>query len=406
MADKTRPGAGSTAGADQKKNPALRNLLAVRARIESGFAAAINSALNAAGLRISVQSPPPPVVSAPPVAPVGNRAQGGAPRPFPPADFTAVPAPPIEAKPAAPLRTFPPAKSEAAVSKTAQLASALLAFSKNPLSQTPLLSAHSTVPVTPAKPVVRGPTPVQVMSAVQNAVVGAVNVVSGTIAGVGAARDAAVAVAKTATGAASVAGGMATVASGFFPQLAALGIGVPKAPKAPKNRPGMPPQRRVADIIANPLGKSPPPGAPAAGGPPLPTRRVKRIPLVRAKSSLEMSRKEKTRKRRSYEDLQMKPQIGLTPHEVLLKVATLALGKTLLGLLEAGARGQQRALQRASERMSQKQVMLLGMLPAQYIVQKLPQQSEVPVDKSQAHSSEQVERPAAGKPGGTFKIRY
>lgn len=245
------------------------------------------------------------------------------------------------------------------------------------------------------------------MTAVQNAVVGAVSVVSGTIAGVGAARDAAVAVAKTASGAATVAGGMATVASGFFPQLAALGIGVPKAPKAPKNRPGMPPQRRVADIIANPMGKSPPPGAPtAAGAVPHPTRRVKRIPLVRAKSSLELSRKEKTRKRRSYDDLQMKPQIGLTPHEVLLKVATLALGKTLLGLLEAGARGQQKALQRASERMSQKQVMLLGMLPAQYIVQKLPPQPEVSADSSAASSPEQVDRPAAGKPGGTFKIRY
>ena len=102
----------------------------------------------------------------------------------------------------------------------------------------------------------------------------------------------------------------------------------------------------------------------------------------------------------------MKPQIGLTPHEVLLKVATLALGKTLLGLLEAGARGQQKALQRASERMSQKQVMLLGMLPAQYIVQKLPPQPEVSADSSASSSPEQVERPAAGKPGGTFKIRY
>ena len=86
--------------------------------------------------------------------------------------------------------------------------------------------------------------------------------------------------------------------------------------------------------------------------------------MVRAKSSLELSRKEKTRKRRSYDDLQMKPQIGLTPHEILLKVASLGLGKTLLGLLEAGARGQQKALQRSSERLSQKQIMLLGMLPA------------------------------------------
>ena len=54
------------------------------------------------------------------------------------------------------------------------------------------------------------------------------------------AGEAARAASKTATGAASVAAGVATVASGFFPQLAALGIGVAKAPK---NRPGMRPQQ-------------------------------------------------------------------------------------------------------------------------------------------------------------------
>ena len=402
MADNERPSTGSAVGAGplSQRTRTPRGLDSVRARIEGGFAAAINSALSAAGLRVSVQSPPPPSPPPPPVIPTTARPADGAPRPFPPADFTSTPRPAPPVRPAEPPRPFPPAPS-APASRPALSTGSLLSFVRAPRP------SRGTALAAPAKPPVRGPTPVQVMTAVQNAVVGAVSVVSGTIAGVGAARDAAVAVAKTASGAATVAGGMATVASGFFPQLAALGIGVPKAPKAPKNRPGMPPQRRVADIIANPLGKSPPPGAPiAAGAAPHPTRRVKRIPLVRAKSSLELSRKEKTRKRRSYDDLQMKPQIGLTPHEVLLKVATLALGKTLLGLLEAGARGQQKALQRASERMSQKQVMLLGMLPAQYIVQKLPPQPEVSADSSASSSPEQVERPAAGKPGGTFKIRY
>lgn len=102
----------------------------------------------------------------------------------------------------------------------------------------------------------------------------------------------------------------------------------------------------------------------------------------------------------------MKPQIGLTPHEVLLKVATLALGKTLLGMLEAGARGQQKALQKASERMSHKQIMLLGMLPAQYIVQRLPQQPQLPAAPSAHSAPEQAERPAATKPTGPLKIRY
>lgn len=401
MTANNRPGSG--AAPQGQKSPTERSLQAVRARIEGGFASAINSALSAAGLRVSVQSPPvavspPRAPAAPRVTPFTSRTDGGAPRPFPPAEFTATP------------RPLPPGGA-AAPGADGAASSPGGAGAATPPPRPPMVFPKA--PLLPLKPVraaaapkqpVRGPTPVQVMTAVQNAVVGAVSVVSGTLAGAAAARDAAVAVAKTATGAASVAGGMATVASGFFPQLASLGIGVPKAPK---NRPGMPPQRRVADIIANPMGKSPPPGSPSAGGaPPHPTRRVQRIPMIRPKSSLEMSRKEKTRKRRSYEDLQMKPQIGLTPHEVLLKVATLALGKTLLGLLEAGARGQQKALQRASERMSQKQVMLLGMLPAQYIVQKLPPQPQIAAEAPAPGAAEPVERPGVPRPGGPFKIRY
>lgn len=396
MTDNNRPGSGGAA----QRSPAQRSMQAVRARIEGGFASAINSALSAAGLRVSVKSPPevaPP--PRPPVTPlVPPRSEGGAPRPFPPAEFTSTPRPAPPGRVAAPESAAPSSPAGSAAAPPRPISPPMV------FPKAPLLPIKPVRAAAAPKPPVLGPTPVQVMTAVQNAVVGAVSVVSGTLAGAAAARDAAVAVAKTASGAASVAGGVATVASGFFPQLASLGIGVPKAPK---NRPGMPPQRRVADIIANPMGKSPPPGSPSAGGAvPHPTKRVKRIPMIRAKSSLEMSRKEKTRKRRSYEDLQMKPQIGLTPHEVLLKVATLALGKTLLGLLEAGARGQQKALQRASERMSQKQVMLLGMLPAQYIVQKLPPQPQITAEAPAPGSAEPVERPGVAKPGSPFKIRY
>lgn len=400
MAEHNRPSTGSPPGSDPAGggNPVRQRLQAARARLEGGFASAITAALNAAGLRILVAGPPaatPASAPPPPAAAAPSPATASAPRAFPPAGFTATPRPLRSEAPPPPL----PAANRPAAARPAQPSAASFVFPK-----APLLPRKPVRPANPAKQPARGPTPVQVMSAVQNAVVGAVKVVSGTMAGVGAARDAAVAVAKTAGGAASVASGMATVASGFFPQLAALGIGVAKAPK---NRPGLPPQRRVADIIANPMGKSPPPGAPQdPGGPPRPTQRVQRIPMVRAKSSLDLSRKEKTRKRRSYDDLQMKPQLGLTPHEVLLKVATLALGKTLLGMLEAGARGQQKALQRASERMSQKQVLLLGMLPAQYIVQRLPVQPPLPAASPANHATEQVERPTAAKPGGPFKMRY
>ena len=256
MTDNNRPGSG---GAPQR-SPAQRSMQAVRARIEGGFASAINSALSAAGLRVSVKSPPevaPP--PRPPVAPlIPPRSEGGAPRPFPPAEFTSTPRPVPPGRVAAPESAAPSSPAGSAAAPPRPISPPMV------FPKAPLLPIKPVRAAAAPKPPVLGPTPVQVMTAVQNAVVGAVSVVSGTLDGAAAARDAAVAVAKTASGAATVAGGVATVASGFFPQLASLGIGVPKAPKAPKNRPGMPPQRRVADIIANPMGKSPPPGSPSA----------------------------------------------------------------------------------------------------------------------------------------------
>ena len=303
MAEPTRPGTGSTSGAEQRGSELRRRLQAARARMEGGFATALSSALNAAGLRIAVQSVPAPV-DLPPVGPRVSPVTAPTPaaaeeaRPFPPGAFSSSPHP---------LRTgLSVAADGPGSSRPAAPSAASFVFPKVPA---PSKQSHRAAALPKSKVV--GPTPVQVMSAVQNAVVGAVKVVSGTIAGVSAARDAAVAATKTAGGAASVASGMATVASGFFPQLAALGIGVPKAPK---NRPGLPPQRRIADIIANPLGQKRPSGAPGADGTvPHPTRRVQRIPMVRAKSSLDISRKEKTRKRRSYDDL-----LATTPTRTIL----------------------------------------------------------------------------------------
>lgn len=372
-----------------------QRLQATRERVEQRVAGAINSALRATGLGVSVQAPStaekapatPPAAAAPAPIPTAARA----PRPFQPAPEPQAQSP--EPAPAPVQSGAPPPAPRAAA--------------------TPPIPTRVSAPPVAFIPQPQGPTPAQVMTAVQNAFGGAVKVISGTIDGVGAAMNAGRAVGKTATGAASVATGVATVASGFFPRLAALGIGVKKAPK---NRPGMPPRRRVADIIANPIGRTKP--EPAAGSaesgqePPRPVRRVQRLPMVRPKSSLEMSRKEKSAKPRSYADLQMKPQIGLTPHEILLKVATIALGKTLIGFLEAGARAQQRALQSANDRLSQKQIMLLGMLPAQYIVKRLPQ-VQAQAQPQQAGAPAESAAGAAGQgtaagpgPGPGFKIRY
>lgn len=408
-------------------------LQAARERMEVGMASALNKALGAVGLDVKIQSAPEPnaapgqpaapSVTAPPIAPpappappvpAAPAAVAEAPslaplpeaglglRAFPTAGTTPLPIRPLGSMPGpapkpmgfAPL-PLPPKATQSVWTKLLEPIQSLL----QPAAAASSSASAPSAPKAP-RPVPQGPTPVQVMNAVQGAVVGAVKVVSGTIDGVGAAIDAGRAVSKSATGAAKVASGLATVASGFYPQLAALGIGVQRPPK---NKPGVPPRRKVSEILANPIGRTQP-GAPgAAGAPPRPMKRVQRIPMVRPKSSLALGRKESAPKPRSYADMQMKPQIGLTPHEILLKVATIALGKTLLGFLEAGARSQQKALQGVSERMSQKQIMLLGMLPAQYIVSRLPQaQPEAPA--ATAKSATAAPDPAPG--AGGVKIRY
>ena len=341
------------------------SLQPARERITSGIASTLNGVLDAAGLKLEIEATPPST------------------------DAPAAPPPQPPRGPMSPLPTMSPLPGLPVVAAPAR-----------PVA--PLAQPYSLTPPPP-----RGPTQVQVMTAVQRAVSGAVKVVSGTVDGVRAAGAAARAASTTATGAGAVASGVATVASGFFPQLAALGIGVPKAPK---NRPGMRPQRRVADIIANPMGRAPQPAGP--GEPPRPVRRIQRLPMVRPKSSLALTRNENRPKLRTYSDLQMRPQIGLTPHEILLKVATITLGKTLLGFLEAGARSQQQALQRVGARMSEKQIMLLGMLPAQYIAMRMPPtpvQAEAPPTPSARPSSDPAspaQPSASSSASGAFKIRY
>lgn len=348
------------------------SLQPARERITSGIASTLTGVLNAAGLKLEIEATPPS------------------------ADAQALPQVVPQPQPRGPLSPLP-TMSPLPVMPGLPVAAAPARPVVAPLSQ--------PYPLTPPPP--RGPTQVQVMTAVQRAVSGAVKVVSGTVDGVRAAGAAARAASTTATGAGAVASGVATVASGFFPQLAALGIGVPKAPK---NRPGMRPQRRVADIIANPMGRAPQPAGP--GEPARPVRRVQRLPMVRPKSSLALTRNENRPKLRTYSDLQMRPQIGLTPHEILLKVATITLGKTLLGFLEAGARSQQQALQRVGARMSEKQIMLLGMLPAQYIAMRMPPTpvaAEAPPTPSARPSSDPAspaQPSASSSASGAFKIRY
>lgn len=345
-----------------------RRLQPLGSRITQGIATTLTAALHAAGLQLDIEAQPAP--SPPSAAPPGRS-------PMP-----ATASPPLSYRPTVPIPTG--------------------LGSSHPASVPPARADISPVPNAPQSGS-RPPTPVEVMNAVQSAVVGAVQAVSGTVAGVRAATDAARAASNTASGAASVAAGVATVATGFFPQLTKVGLGVKQAPV---NRPGMRPQRRVADIIASPMGRTPLADSASAARP---QKRIQRVPMVRAKSSLDLSRNSKTRRVRSYSDLAMRPQLGLKPHEILLKVATLTLGKTLLGFLEAGARAQQQALSRVNDRMSQKQIMLLGMLPAQYIVQKLPPKVVEPPSASatpMADHSPQASANAPSTAGGAFKIRY
>ncbi|MGB1277322.1 MAG: hypothetical protein ACPG77_16385 [Nannocystaceae bacterium] len=92
-------------------------------------------------------------------------------------------------------------------------------------------------------------------------------------------------------------------------------------------------------------------------------RVIRREPLARPKSSLDMLRKPGRRRPKSYADLAVRQTAGMQPHEILMKVATYQLGQMLLGVLQRSAQAQLDATTAAKRRLTERQILLLSKLP-------------------------------------------
>ena len=142
-------------------------------------------------------------------------------------------------------------------------------------------------------------------------------------------------------------------------------------------------------------------------------RKSQLLPPEQPKSSLDLRGREQGPRRRSYDALQTRPQRGLLPHEILLKIATLALGKTLLARLQLGAQRQQQILQRESDRMSGKQSALLKQLPSEFFAQLQAESDRATVDPAESVTQPALRSQTGARfqrvgstVGSPIKIRY
>lgn len=143
-------------------------------------------------------------------------------------------------------------------------------------------------------------------------------------------------------------------------------------------------------------------GAPAAArveAPPMkaPAKLVQRQPLARPKSSLSVARA-RARRPRSLSDLRTGPRAGMKPHEILIKMAGVSLGQSLLGAIEGSVRRQLEGLKRESARLADKQVALLCMLPSS-LLDEVAQRCVAPAPAPALEAA-----PAAPNTG--FRMRY
>ncbi len=125
-----------------------------------------------------------------------------------------------------------------------------------------------------------------------------------------------------------------------------------------------------------------------------------RQPLARPKSSLAVARA-RTRRPRSLSDLRSGPRAGMKPHEILIKMAGVSLGQSLIGAIEGSVRRQLEGLERESARLADKQVSLICMLPASLldeVAQRCAIEAPAPAPALEAAA------PAPTNPG--FRMRY
>ncbi len=131
----------------------------------------------------------------------------------------------------------------------------------------------------------------------------------------------------------------------------------------------------VGSLIGSSLGRAPQRQAKALPAGP---RVIRRRPLARARSTLDMMRKNERRRPRSYADLEARQVAGIEPHEIFMKVASYQLGQMLLSVLQRSAEAQLNACNAAKRKLTERQIMLLSRLPMAMLERILPPQLALP----------------------------
>jgi len=127
-------------------------------------------------------------------------------------------------------------------------------------------------------------------------------------------------------------------------------------------------------------------------------RVIRRQPLARAKSSLDMLRKPGRRRPKSYADLAVRQTAGMQPHEILMKVATYQLGQMLLGVLQRSAQAQLDATTAAKRRLTERQIQLLSKLPMailERILANVPTPALPAAPRAKPNETPEKEQPAS-----------
>ena len=88
----------------------------------------------------------------------------------------------------------------------------------------------------------------------------------------------------------------------------------------------------------------------------------------------------------------------MKPHEILIKMAGVSLGQSLVGAIERSVRRQLEGLERESARLADKQAALIGMLGSS-ILEQMTQASAPP-------ALEPAPAPAPAPASTGFRMRY
>ncbi len=155
----------------------------------------------------------------------------------------------------------------------------------------------------------------------------------------------------------------------------------------------------VGSLIGSSLGRAPERQRKALPAGP---RVIRRRPLARPRSTLDMMRKNERRRPRSYADLEARQVAGIEPHEIFMKVASYQLGQMLLSVLQRSAQAQLNACNAAKRKLTERQIMLLSRLPMAMLERILPPQLALPpaAEEAKKRKEEAARRGGRGRSAG------